>query len=154
MLGEHPSIDIPQSTEYAKEMRKWEAHHSRFGAPGRPYVYREYPKMLHRCERVNGKIEPVDQYIVNTEDEERNLNSRGFYPLQEAYDRIAREQTEHGILSAEREYAIQHGKHSEGAIREIRAAEAEAGSVHLPNIPETPIPAHRKRGRKPKTATT
>src|SRR5215471_16443250 len=152
MLGEHPTIEIPQSSNYAKEMRKHEAHHSRYGAPGRPYVFREFPKLLYKCARVDGRIQVTEKFEVGDADQERNLNSRGFFELKKAYDVIEREQTEHGILAAEREYAIQHGKHSKKAVSEIRAAEAAVGSVHLPDVPETPISTHRKRGRKPKAA--
>lgn len=43
--------------EYAKELRKWEQHHTQFAItedgeskPGRPYAYRPYPKMLYRAQ--------------------------------------------------------------------------------------------------------
>jgi len=148
MLGEHPSIEIPQSTEYAKEMRRWEALHTRYGPPGRPYQFQEFPKVLYKCESVSGKgIQPTESFTVHDEDQERNLNSRGFFPLAEAHERAKRQQTEHGILAAEREYQIQHNRLSEKAVAEVRAAEAEHGARHLPDVPETPI---KKRGRKPK----
>jgi len=149
MLGSHPAIEIPQSTKYAEEMRKWEAHHSRFGAPGRPFVFRDYPKKLYKCERVEGKgIQIVGSYDVENDEQERNLNSRGFFELQKAHDLVEKEQTEHGILAAEREWQIQHGRLSEKAVAEVRAAEDAHGARHLPDVPETPI---RRRGRKPKT---
>jgi hypothetical protein len=37
------------------------------------------------------------------------MNSRGFYPLQEAYDRVLAQQTEYGKLAAEREYRFSTG---------------------------------------------
>lgn len=148
MLGEHHAIEVSQSSEYAKEMRKWEATHTRYGPPGRPYVYQEYPKMLYKCAHVAGKgVQPVEDYTVNDETQERNMNSRGYFPLQDAYDRAVKQQTEHGTLAAEREWQIQHGRLSDKAAAEVRAAEAEHGSTHMPDVPETPI---KRRGRKPK----
>jgi hypothetical protein len=141
MLGSHNAIDIPQSTEYAKEMRKWEATHTRFGPPGRPYVFSEFPKRMYKAERVEGKgIQVVDQQRASNPDEERNLLSRGFYEGQgAAFEAIEREQTEHGRLAAEREYAIQHGRLSEKAVEEVRTAEEAHGARHLPDLEVTPI---------------
>lgn len=147
MLGDSPSIDMPLTSGYAKEMAKWEALPTRWGRPGRPFVQMEYPKTLYKCKFGDGGIQPVDRFIVNDATEEANMKSRGYLPLAEAGEAAKREQREHGELAASREYAIRHGKHSEAAIAEIRAAEEDAGSVHLPNIPETPI---KKRGRKVK----
>lgn len=149
MLGEHPSIEIPQSTEYAKEMRRWEALHTRYGPPGRPYQFVEYPKTLYKVAHVHGEgLKITEQSVVNDADQERNLNSRGFYPLAEAGRRAEQEQTEHGRLAAEREWQIQHGRLSERATAEVRAAEAEHGATHLPDVPETPI----RRRPKPSEA--
>jgi hypothetical protein len=148
MLGEHPAIDIPQSTAYAKEMRRHEALHTRYGGPGRPYVYAEYPKLLYKCEHVAGKgIQVVDKHEVSDEDQERNLNSRGFYPLKESYERAEKQQTEFGRLAAEREFEIQHGRISAKAADEVRVAEEAHGSMHMPVVPEGP----KKRGRKPRS---
>jgi len=151
MLGEHDSIAISPSSAYAKEMAKWETTHTKYGPPGRKYTFQEYPKMLYKLKRGNG-LEIEATYTVQDADEERNLNSRGFLPLEEAAKAMAQEQTEHGKLAAEREYEIQHGRLSEKAISEVRAAEEAHGSTHMPVVPETPIPTHRKRGRKPKAA--
>lgn len=150
MLGHnHPAIVIPQNTEYAKEMRRWEAQHSAFGAPGRPYEYQEFPKMLFKAKQGDGIAERV---IVNDAHEQRNLQSRGFHETQEqALAAVRQDQLEHGKLAAERNYEIQHGRLSERAAAEVRAAEAEHGATHLPEITETPI---RKRGRPAKVVET
>ena len=146
MLGSHDSIDLGPSTEYAKEMRKWEAHHSKYGAPGRPFTYQEFPKRLYKSEWGKDGIVTDGQTAADAH-EQRNLESRGFHCSQEdAIEAAKRAQTEHGILAAERTYEIQHGRMSERAAREVRAAEAEAGSVHLPEVKETPI--RRKRRTK------
>ncbi len=149
MLGSHNAIDLPQSTEYAKEMRRWEATHTRYGPPGRQYAFQEFPKMVFKAARVDGKgIQIVDTHIVGNETEERNLQSRGFCVTQEsAIAAIEAEQTVHGTLAAEREYQIRHGRLSEPAVREVRSAEEAHGATHLADVPVTPI---RKRGRPAK----
>jgi hypothetical protein len=45
------------ATELAKELRKWEQHHTQYAvtedgtsAPGNPYTYRAYPKMLYKAQ--------------------------------------------------------------------------------------------------------
>lgn len=141
------AVEHGKDSNYAKEMRKHEAYPTEFGPPGRPFVYHEFPKMLYRAERMSGKgIQIVDKQVAKDEHEQRNLESRGFhFGPDKAVEAIQREQTEHGKLAAEREYGIQHGKHSENAVSEIRAAEAEAGAVHLPNVAETPIKRRQKK---------
>ena len=47
-------IHLGQGTEYAKEMRKWEGHHSQYGPPGRPYQHENYPVALSRASRPVG----------------------------------------------------------------------------------------------------
>lgn len=142
------AVVFTQESEYAKEMRKWNAHHTAFGAPMRPYVFREFPKRLYKADRKDGKIVIVDAQTAGNEDEERNLQSRGFYLGQDAaIAEIERQQLEHGILAAEREYEIQHGRLSAKATAEVRAAEEEHGARHLPEVP-------RKRGRPRKGSTS
>ncbi len=157
MLGESESIAIPQSSNYAKEMRKWEAFPTKYGPPGRPFQHYEYPKMLYKCSWKAGEaIQPSDKFIVNTPDEEANMNSRGYLPIQQAYDAALKAQTEAGKLAAEREYQMQHGRMSPAAQAEIRAAEQHAGSVHLPDV--TPdqvadaLDRPKRRGRKAKVS--
>lgn len=148
-----PVVHAPE-TAYAKEMRKWEGQHSAYGAPGRPYQFQEFPKRLYRAERTaKGRIEIVEGFTANTPDEERNLQSRGFHFGQDAaiaaWERVERS---HAELAAERAYAVTHTL-SARAGAEVAAAEAAHGARHLPDIPETPVPAHRKRGRAATDAT-
>lgn len=151
MLGAHPSIVIPQNTAYAVEMRRHEATHTQFGAPGRPYEYREFPKRIYRAVRAEEGGVVYEGFTVNDEDEQRNMQSRGYALTQaDAKAALEREQTEHGKLAAEREYFIQHGRVSPRAVEEVRAAEAEHGARHLPEVPEKPI---RRRGRPAKAAS-
>jgi len=153
MLGDSPAIAIPQSSNYAKELSKWESLPTKYGPAGRPYVYREYPKMLFRADQTDLGIQIVDKQTVGDEQQERNMRSRGFYgEPKEAIEAIQRQHTEFGKLAAERNWEIKSGRLSEKAAAEVRAAEEAHGARHLPEIPETPIPVHRKRGRKPKAA--
>jgi hypothetical protein len=154
MLGRHGSIVIPQNTPYAEEMRKHEAFPTEFGPGKRPYVYREFPKMLYKAVRKvddAGKSLGIsyDNFTVNDEHEQRNMQSRGYATSQQdALADLEHEQTEHGKLAAERNFEIKHGRISEKAASEVRAAEAEHGARHLPVVAETPI---KRRGRKPKS---
>lgn len=155
MLGDSPSIALSQSSEYAKEMRKHESTHTRYGPPGRPYVYREFGEsgtVMYRAEHRSGTgIVIVDRHTVHDERQQQNMRSRGYYDEPtEAIAAIERQQTEFGRLAAERNFDIAHGRLSEKAAAEVRGHEADHGARHLPAIPETPIPAHRKRGRRPK----
>lgn len=150
MLGNHPSIVIPQNTPYAQEMRKHESQHTQFGPPGRPFVQQEFPKRLYKAVR-DEKGVTFDGFTVNDETEQRNMQSRGYSLSQtEALALLDREHLEHGRLAAEREYEIQHGRISEKAAKEVRAAEEAHGARHLPEVPATPI---RKRGRPAKSET-
>lgn len=137
MLGNHTSIDMGQATPYAQEMRKWESTHTKFGPPGRPYVYAEFPRAMYRCKYVIGKgIVKDEMHTVQNDDELQNMASRGFHPsLALAARAIEREHTEHGKLAAERDFEIRHGRLSAGAAAEVRAVEEEIGSRHVPGIP-------------------
>ena len=137
-------VEHGTASRYAQEMRRWNAHHSEFGPPGKPYVFQEWPKMVFRAERVDGVVKIVETKQVGNEDEELKERGKGFrFRQEDALDLIRDEQFVHGTLAAEREYDIQHGRLSEKAIAEVRAVEAEAGAVHVPMIPEGP----KKRGR-------
>lgn len=139
-------VEYGVESNYAKESRKWEAYPTRFGPPGRPYQYREYPKRLYKFAHESGRgIVEVDAQDAGDADEERNLLSRGFNERERAYADARAEQTEHGKLAAERAWEIEHGRLSDKAAAEVRAAEADHGARHLPSVPETPI---RRRGRK------
>ena len=87
-----------------------------------------------------------DHTTVGDEDEQRNMQSRGYCLTQElALEALRDEHTEHGKLAAERNYEIAKGRISEKAAAEVRAAEEAHGAKHLPVVPETPI---RPRAKK------
>lgn len=151
MLGHSPSINLPQSSEYAKEMCKWEAYPSKHGPGLRPYQFHEYPKRMCRAEHVVGKgITVVESHTVNDANEEANLRSRGFGAGHSESFALARaQQTEHGKLAAETDFEIAHGRISEKAAAEVRAAREDYGARHLPEVPVQPV---RRRGRPAKAA--
>lgn len=147
MLGAHRSIAVNASSPYAQEMRKWEAHHSVFGPPGRPYEKREFPKMLYKG--VQG--EPMETFVVNDEAEQRKYEAKGYATTQErALDLLERDQRESGTAAAERNFEIEKGRISERAAKEVRAAEAEHGATHLPEVKAQPV--RRKRRTKAEMA--
>ncbi len=147
-------VEHGSASNYAVEMRRHEAYHTPYGAPGRPYTFKEFPKAMYRFKREAGKGIVQDEYhVVKNDLEQRNLESRGFHETQEAaIAAIEREHTEHGKLAAEREYAIRHGHHSERAVAEVRAAEEAHGATHMPVMPETPIKKRTRGPNKPKAA--
>ena len=140
-------VVFTKESAYAQEMRKWEAYPTEFGKGEKPFQFREYPKRMYRFEHVSGKgIVQADAQTAADEIQEANLRSRGFcFGQQDAYDAIERQQTEYGKLAAEREFEIAHGRISDKAAKEVRAAEAEAGAVHLPGVPEKKRPGRRKK---------
>ena len=143
-------VFTPES-EYAKEMRKWNAHHSEYGPPGRPFVQAEYPWRLYKATRQKDGTRTFDGQTANDAHERRNLESRGFVTggQQAALDALEAVEREHAILAAEINYEVRHGL-SEKARAEVEAHQEAAGARHLPMIPEAP----KKRGRKPKQPVT
>jgi hypothetical protein len=140
-------VHSPDS-EFAKEMRKWEAHHTQYGPPGRPYTYQPYPTRMYKAVRADDGSRTFEAFTANDEHEQRNLESRGFVVggQQAALDALSAAELEHSKLAAERNWEVAHGRVSEKAAAEVAAHEAAAGARHLPSIPEAP----KRRGRKPK----
>lgn len=142
-----PVVHAPE-TEYAKEMRRWEAHHTQFGPPGRPWGSKngpggEFPKRIYKAVRETDGTRKLEGYTVQNELEQQNMLSRGFCLSQEAaLEALDQEHTEHGKLAAEINYEAR--RMSDGARAEIEAAQQAAGARHLPVIPETP---KKRRGR-------
>jgi len=155
MLGRHSSIVIPRGTPYAEEMRKHEAYPTEFGQGMRPYVYREFPKMLYKAVRATeGAGIVYEGFTVQNDDEQRNMQSRGYaVSQQDALDDLNREQTEHGKLAAERNFEIKHNRISEKAAAEVRAHEQEHGATHMPVVPHTPVKRRTRGPNKPKPVT-
>lgn len=145
-----PVVHAPE-TAYAQEMRKWEATHTQYGAPGRPYTFQPFPTRMYRASRPKAGGPPIfDGQTANDEHEQRNLESRGFVVGGQAAALDALEKTEfaHAELHANRLY--QEQRMSDKARAEADAVD-QATSNHLPVIPEQPI---KRRGRKPKVSLT
>ena len=138
---------------YAQEMRKWEAQHTQYGAPGRPYTFHEYPTRMYKATRLPSGDRTFDAWTANDANERANLESRGFVVggQQAALDALEAIERSHAELAANREWQIQHGRVGEKAVAEVRAAEEAAGARHLPDLPEAPI---KKRGRPSKIVLT
>jgi len=164
-------IVVPGSPT-AREYEKWEQFNSKWGQnPGNPYKYREFPRMLYKADRINGKPfvmfpDPVAydyptrdafkaamerkksfdrncQMIVKDESEMSRAVEAGWRPtVEEAIAHALKRDEAVSTATAEREYADRNA--SEAAQREIRAAKEAVGNEHLPEIPEKPI---RRRGR-------
>lgn len=134
---------------YAKEAVKWEATHTMYGPPGRPFVYREYPKRLYQVARAKtgGSIDIVHAEDVDDELMEANLRSRGFIALSEAAEWV--EHQEHDLAELAANRAFNEQRMSPAAKAEAARADAET-SAHLPAIPDTPI---KRRGRPAKVVT-
>lgn len=132
-------------SNFSKEMVKHEAQHSVYGPPGRPYVKRDYPMMLHKAGRnENGSPEITDTQIAETEVQRGNLLSRGFRenPL-DALSLMHAEDRELATLAAERNF--HESRMSAQAQREAARVDATTGD-HVPTVPETPLAP--KKGTK------
>lgn len=152
------SMIVSPDSGYAKEMWKYEHYEDEsrgsdktpndpkvFGL--RPRGYKPYPAMMYRA--VSKNPWKFESETVNSLDEQRNLESRGFVAGGQGaaaaeYDNASQKLA---VEAAERNYRDRNM--SENALAESSAAEQES-SRHLGEIPETPI---RRRGRKPAAAT-
>lgn len=138
-------------TAYAQEMRKWEAHHTQYGPPGRPWSDKngpgvEFPKRLYKATRAADGTRTLEGFTVNNDDEQRNMQSRGYHEGQDkALEALDQEHTEHGKLAAELNYEAR--RMSPKAAEEIDQAQQAYGARHLPTMPEKP---KRKYVRKEK----
>lgn len=132
-----PVIHTPD-TPYAKEMARHEAIHTKYGAPGRPYQFREYPTRMYLAVRASDGTPTIQGETANDEHERRNLESRGFVHGGQgaAIEALDARETEHGKLAAERAYDVAKGRLSEKAVREVQFVEEAAGAMHVPEIPE------------------
>lgn len=147
------AILVDPDTAESKERVKWEAFPTRFGNGGRPYQFREYPKMVHKAGRPDNGLGAhiiVEQRTAASEKDEANWRSEGFRgnPL-EAIEVFEAQRLEFAKLAAELNYE-QKNKLSANASAEVEAARAVHSnpvSLHMPSVPETPI---KRRGRKPK----
>lgn len=146
-----PVVYTPESG-YAKETRKWEAHHTQFGPPGRPYVFSEYPSRMYRAMRQKSGDRTLEAETAGNDTERSSLESRGFVVggQQAALDALTAQEKSYAELAAEINYDARHGM-GEKARVEVDMAQDAAGARHLPMIPETPV---KRRGRPKKLVLT
>lgn len=135
-------VNIGPQTAYAKELCKHEAHHTQYGPPGRPYVYRDYPHMMYRPKRVDGGA-TFEGQVANDEIERERLERQGFFfgGQGEALKGLEAREFEYAELAANR--ALTDRKMSDRAQGEAAAVD-EATIRHLPAINE----ANKKSGRR------
>ena len=132
-------IQIGTGTAYAAELRKWEAHHTQYGPPGRPYVFRDYPTMLYRPTRSkqSGDVTYEGQ-IAETEVQRAQLESVGFVygGLGAALAALEKREFEIAELAAAR--ASEDRRMGARALQEADAKDS-ATIQHLATIEPTPI---------------
>lgn len=137
-------VVIGPQTAYAKELVKWEANHTQYGAPGRPYVYRDYPHMMYKPTRSlrDGSVR-MDGQIADDESQRERLERQGFVfgGQGEAMQALERQEFEYAELAANR--VIPEQRMSDKARAEAAAVD-DATIRHLPSINE----ANKKSGRR------
>lgn len=143
------SVIIAPGTKYADELLKHEYDDFRIGTErGKrgPRVHQEFPKMLYKAGRNGvGKIEILEHHIVDDDQEQSNMESRGFrFGQQDALDLFVSEDRDLAKLAANRAY--QERTMSDAARAEAQAYEASVDE-HVAEIPVT----QKKRGRPAKT---
>lgn len=169
-----PGVLINQTSNFAKEMAKFEQFPSPYGNPGNPYVMREFPKMLYRAELWKGKplcmAAPPDPYefpnpmeLQRVEDQARRFTERCHITVKdereqqkafengyretpaEAVEYLVNRQRGEGVAAAERHYEDRNM--SEPAKAEAKAEEARIFSEEGRQTGEIPA-KHRGRPRK------
>lgn len=142
------AITFSPQSEYAKEMAKWEAHHTQYGPPGRPYVFREYPAMLYKPTRdAMGKVS-FESRLANDENERADLERLGFVHGGQGKALEALEAREFEVAELAANRAFNDRKLSPEAQAEAARIDAST-SQHLAEIPEAPV---KRRGRPRKSA--
>lgn len=141
------AISISPQSDYAKEVVKWEAHHTQYGPPGRPYVYAEYPAMMYRATRdhATGKVSYESQTVGDTTERERAERVGFVFGGQgKAFEKLEAQEFEIAELAANR--AFNDRKLSPEAQAEAERIDQSTGR-HLAEIPAERIAP--RRGRPP-----
>jgi hypothetical protein len=142
------SMVVTPDTPYGKELWKWdhlesETHPTDPTVRGmRPASFRSYPAMMYKATQKNPWL--FDSEIAQDENQQRNLESRGFIAGGRGAAADAFEASMKNLAVAAAERNAQDRHMSENALAESNAAE-QASSKHLGEIPRKPI---KKRGRK------
>lgn len=135
-------VNIGPQTAYAKEICKHEAHHTQYGPPGRPYVYREYPHRMYKPKRVDGGV-TFEAQDADDESQRERLERQGFFfgGQGAALEALEKQEYEMAELAANR--VIPEQRMSDKARAEAAAVD-ESTIRHLPVISE----ANKKSGRR------
>ncbi len=144
-----PAIQINPATGFAKEMRKWEAHHGPYGPPGRPYpppgVSTEYPRAMFKFGHPEGRpgaIVMLDTRDCRSDSERERMERDGY--------RATQEEAHAAVVEWDREMARAEaiGNHEDRLMsakaKEEREAALMAAEGHVAEIPR----AHPKTGRR------
>lgn len=177
-----PGIVVTPGSNFAKEVSRFEQFPSQYtagSAPGNPYTYRPYPKMLYRAQHYNGKascmatvadqgeykdyreyeraVEMADRFtakcqrVVGSEEERARAMEDGWRESpQEAIDYLIARDAAVGKEAAHRNYDDRNM--SELAKREIAAAEAASDGQHVAEIPRARVDGRTKAARAAKKA--
>ena len=153
-----PNIILPPGSEEWVERSKWQRH---FGLDGtRPipgseggrgeFRYEEFPKMLYKAGRLQGRPAIVEHRIVDDRSGEDRAVDEGFRVGQDkALAYLDEQDLEFAKLSANQNYHAQ--RMSEKAQAELETFN-QGRALHQPNMPEQPI--KRRPGRPKKAATS
>ncbi len=136
------AVLVPPETRFGIETWKWEhtdGETNPFDSTVkgmRPSHHKFYPAMMYKAVQKNPW--QFEKLIVDTETEQRNLESRGFVAGGQgaAADAFDKAQQEVAVLAAARNYEDRNM--SDKAREESNAAE-QSSSSHLAEIPVTPI---------------
>jgi len=136
-------------SDHAKELARWEALPTEYvRTPLRPFVYREYPKWLHKATRAAGGPKITDSILVESDTQEAAMRTRGYCVDQNAaIEAVHAEDRQFAQLAAERAHAER--RMSDRAQAEARMAD-EASPMHVPEVKATPIRTRRPYVRKVK----
>lgn len=96
---------ITPESALGQELAKWEQFDSRYGPPGHPYRYEEYPRMLYRAQkRTDGKVlcmdMPPSQYAC-VDDNAYRRASEAAEAFTKSCQRIVHSDTERSRAEAE-----------------------------------------------------
>ncbi len=146
------SVMWSPDSEFSKEMRKWETTHTIYGPPGRAAAFTEFPQMLYQAKRhVSGGPPIIEHFVVNDEQERRNMQSRGWV-IGPDNAVTALEQSELGVATAAAERAYTDRRLSPQARAEAEAVDEKTIS-HLGDIsPEAVKEEKQRRAGRPRKA--
>lgn len=140
------AVTLSPQTEYAKEVCKWEAQHTQYGPPGRPYQYHPYPTMLYKASRDGMGVLSFDSRIAHDDAERAIAEGQGYVWGGQAAALEALERQQFAAAEAEAEINYEIRRMGEKARAEANA-HLESTANHISEIPVTPI---KRRGRPKK----